>query len=302
MNFDDLNTFVIVVDAGSITAAAKVLEVPKSKVSRHMARLEEALGARLLERSTRSQRLTELGEGLYRRVKPLFDELGTIQDYTRELSGQPCGQLVLSLPDGLAQALLLPRLAIFYERYPDITLKLDISAEPRRLMVDGVDMALRATVAPLQDSNLVASRLFSTRRHVVYSPRQFGRLTAKQGMAIIRKLPAVTLPDEYQWQFDKADPGKSYRLRRVFVASEMMALLNAAREGIGFAAVPRYLAAEHIASGELAILDLPHALAPSHVYALYQQRHLLAPKVKAMLEFLREITASMDEITRLHTI
>ena len=302
MNLDDMKTFVVVVDAGGFTAAAKVLEVPKSKVSRHIARLEETLGARLLERSTRSQRLTELGEGLYRKVKPLFDELGDIQDYTRELSGQPCGQLVVSLPDGLAQALLLPRLAEFYGRYPGITLKFDISAEQRRLLADGVDMALRATVAPLADTSLVASRLFSARRHVVYNPRQFGRLTAKQGMAIIRKLPALTLPDEYHWQFEKADPGKPYRLRRAFVASEMMALLRAARQGIGFAAVPRYLAAEYLDSGELAILELPHALAPSHVYALYNQRRLLPPKVQAMLEFLREVTAPMDEIAQLHAL
>lgn len=301
MNLDDIKTFIAVVDSGSFTAAAKALEAPKSKVSRHMARLEEAVGGRLLERSTRSQRLTELGEGLYRRVKPLFDELTSVQDYARELSGQPCGQLVISLPDGLAQAVLVPNLAEFYRQYPDITLKLDISAEHRRLLADGVDLALRASVAPLDDSSLVASRLFSARRQVVYNPRQFGRITAKRGLQIIRKLPALTLPDEYQWQFEKADPNRQFRLRRVFVASEIMALLSAARQGIGFAAVPSYLAEEYIESGELAVLELPQRLAPAHVYAMYTHRELLPPKVKVMIDFLKEICAPLDEIASAHT-
>ena len=150
----DLRAFARIADLGSISGAARALRMPKSSVSRSLVRLEEAVGAVLVERSTRHLRLTDAGLLLKRHARRIIDDVGEAENAITGLVGAPRGDLRVSVPFTFATGPLAPMLPAFLLRYPEVRVVLSIDNRPIDLLVEEADIAIR--IGPLPDSSLIA--------------------------------------------------------------------------------------------------------------------------------------------------
>lgn len=296
MDWDDIRVFVAVVDAGGFTAAARRLELPKSRISRRVARLEAAAGVQLLQRSTRRVALTAAGRELHAEVKPLVDELQAVASSVIAGGEQPAGRLTVSLPQALAVVLLIPALGDFQRCYPDISVQLHTALEFTGTPADGVDLAVGMLHSPPGPGAHDVIRLFSAKRCVVYNPRRFGRVRARDARALLGRLPALAPAHERSWLIIDGGHYHEIDLQRRLIIDGLLALREAARDGLGFAALPGFLCRDQLAAGELVELALPQPLAPLNCYAIYPHRLRLQGKVRVMLDYLRKITAPLDDV------
>lgn len=161
MDLNPIATFVRVVEDGSFTAAAAALHVPKSSVSRSVARLERDLGVRLLQRTTRKLRVTDAGREYFERVRPHVTALRDATEAVTEAGKEPAGVVRVSAPVDMGHALLAPFVADFVQRYPRIRVELSLTSRRVDLVQEGFDLAVRA--GELADSSLVARKLGTTR-------------------------------------------------------------------------------------------------------------------------------------------
>ena len=155
---DDLLLFARVVEAGSFSRAAERVQWPKSTVSRRIAALEQRLGEKLLQRSTRSLALTEFGQGMLEHARALAAEVDNALALAQHRRQKPTGRLRVSMPGDLANQLLAPAMAAFVTAYPEVALELDLSPRRVDLIAEGFDLAIRMGDLP-QDSQLAARRL-----------------------------------------------------------------------------------------------------------------------------------------------
>ena len=166
--FTAMQVFVRVADTGGFTAAAAALDMPKASVSQHVARLEEHLGVRLLQRSTRRVRLTEDGAAYYARIRHVLDDVGELEAGLVDAGRSPRGRLRISVPSAFGAHVLAPALPDFRARYPDIQLEIGSSDRPVDLVAEGIDCVVRG--GEVFDESLVGRRLESLRTLTLASP------------------------------------------------------------------------------------------------------------------------------------
>lgn len=286
----DIAVFVRVVDLGSFTKAADNLEISKAAVSKYVNRLEKRLGARLLHRTTRRLALTEAGQALYGRSAVALAELGEAENDVAQLTGKPRGMLRVTGPTYFGSATLAPRLKEFRERYPEVTLDLDLSDRLVDIVKERFDLAIR--ISAMHDSSLVATRLAPCPTALVGSPAYFRRhgmpatpadLASHQGLgySIIRS------PNE--WRF-RAPKGRwiTVTVQSSIRCNNDFALKQFALDGLGLAYFPRFFVEAELANGKL-MQALPDYPGPElSINAVYETRRHLLPKVQAFLGFLKE--------------
>lgn len=173
IDLNDVATFVRVADGGGFTAAAKALGVPKSTVSRSLARLERALGVRLVHRTTRALALTEAGRAYYERVRNAVTGLAEASADVVDLGKEPRGSIRVTAPVDVGQVLLAEVIAGFVERYPEVRFEVVLTSRIVDLVAEGFDLALRAS--ELRDSSLVARRFGDTAMGLYASPAYLAR-------------------------------------------------------------------------------------------------------------------------------
>ncbi|MCA9613540.1 MAG: LysR family transcriptional regulator [Myxococcales bacterium] len=173
VDLNEVSTFVKVVEAGGFTAAAEELELPKSTISRRIARLEERLGVRLLERTTRKMRLTEAGQAYFDQVAVAIATLHSASSAAEEQQDSPRGLLKITAPVDLGHAFLGDVLVRFTKRYPEVHVQVELTGRVVDLIREGFDVALRA--GQLQDSSLVARRLGGTHIGLYASPEYLAK-------------------------------------------------------------------------------------------------------------------------------
>jgi DNA-binding transcriptional LysR family regulator len=173
VDLNDVATFVRVADGGGFTAAANTLGVPKSTVSRSLARLERVLGVRLVHRTTRALALTEAGRAYYDRVRDAVTGVAEATADVVDLGKEPRGSIRVTAPVDVGQALLADVVARFVERYPQVRFELTLTSRVVDLVAEGFDVALRASL--MRDSSLVARRLGSTTMGLYASPAYLKR-------------------------------------------------------------------------------------------------------------------------------
>ncbi len=291
MPIPDLNavsTFAKVVELKSFRAAAAALGIPKSTVSRKVAELEDALGARLLERTTRSLRLTDAGRAYHVRISPALDALGEAERAVEEQNEKPSGRLRLTMTYEGGQALLGPLLSEYLTAFPDVKLEVELTDRRVDLVEEGFDLALRA--GALSDSSLIARKLSAPghlrlyaspeylRRHG--SPRHPRELSEHDCLIMTAHSSATV------WSFRDKRKVLPVKVRVHAEANSFLVLRDLARGGHGLARLPSYFAAEPVQRGELvSVLDkyLPEPL-PWHV--VYPSARHLSPKVRALVELL----------------
>ncbi len=287
---DDIAVFVQVVNCGSFTAAADKLELSKSVVSKYVTRLEDRLGARLLNRTTRRLSLTEVGRAFFERSQRGLLELEEAEAEVSRLQGTPRGELRLSSPMSFGILHVAPALPALLARYPDLTV--DMALDDRRvdLVEAGVDVAIR--IGELPDSSLVARRLGPCRHVVCGSPDYFARHGVPRQPADLADHAALVFryhstPDE--WRF--TDPEGRYQAVRLTHRMQMnnsLALREAVLNGAGLTLTPTFVVGADIRAGRLQAVLADYAAREVSIYAVYPQRKHLSPKIRAFVDFMAE--------------
>jgi DNA-binding transcriptional LysR family regulator len=281
-----------VVEAGSFVRAGEALGLTQSAVSRSVARLEQRVGVRLLERTTRSMALTAEGRELYERVGPLLEE---IEDAATAASGAAAtarGLLRVNADSYFSALVFAPKAARFFELWPEVSLEMMVRPQLGELVADGFDVAVR--FGELRESSLVARKLMETRVLTVAAPgylEKFGQPRGPEDLAghacVQFRDPATGRP--FAWEFRRGRRVLAMTGTRRLLVNDVATLLAACTAGAGIAQALAPSVRELLRAGRLVELfpDWPDERFP--LYALYPSRRLPAAKLRAFLEFVTEL-------------
>ena len=290
---DDLKAFVYVVRCEGFTGAAAALEVPKSTISRRLARLEERLGVQLLHRTTRRVGLTESGERYFTRVEPLVDALETADGELRDLQARPLGRLRVTAPATFGSN-LGAAVAAFALAYPGVDLRIDLTDRIVDLVEQDYDVAIRA--GALLDSTLMARRLGVAGLVVVGSPSY---LAARGNPARVDDLAAHDglVHEETAWRdrWTFAD-GAAVRVRRRFASNDWGVLRDAALRGLGLVRIPEQLVHQDVIDGHLAEVLPLQRMEPGPIWAVWRPAPSVPPKVRVFVDHLVRGFAQGDSV------
>ncbi|MES2871218.1 MAG: LysR substrate-binding domain-containing protein [Pseudomonadota bacterium] len=291
--FAALTAFVEAAEANNFSRAAEKLSIKASTVSRYIKDLEQDLGIALFNRSTRTLRLTEGGETFFQHAVQVLDQLDQAKQATSSLNQHPRGLLKLSLPPAFARHHVLPLLAEFTARYPEIRLELSLDEQHVNLISAGVDLALRIGVLP--DSTLKARKLASERTWVCVSPAYaHHHPEPADPQALGPVLLNGNLPGEV---FFIPQEGGEHAVQRVAVngplrINDLDAQLLALQQGLGVALLPDWLVAEKLKRGEV-VQWLPdwHVQATpvaASLWLVYPPKRTVSSKVRCFIDFMVE--------------
>ena len=287
---DSDRMFLAVIETGSFTAAAEKLGTRSGQASKMISRLETELGVRLLNRTTRSLAPTEAGRAYYDRLKPLVDELDTLDLDIRNISQSPRGRLRLTAPLTFGTRELAPALNAFAGLYPDIELDVTFSDRVVNVVDEGFDLAVR--VGRPGDSSLIIRRLCAVRIVVVGARSYLEQHDAPKSPSDLAEHACIidtNFREPTRWPF-KGETGEvemasvDGRIRY----SNAEACVQAAELGLGLACVPAFVAGESLRSGRLIRLLPSFEPDPYDVHVLYPHSRHLAAKVRLLVDFLSE--------------
>jgi DNA-binding transcriptional LysR family regulator len=298
--FENLQAFVAVVEAGSFTAAADRLNTAKSAVSRRVSALEERLGVQLLQRTTRVLNLTETGKSFFEHSARILADLDEAEAAVQQEHGELRGSLRVALPLSFGVRHMCKPIAAFSKRHPRIRFDLDLNDRRIDLVEEGMDLALR--IGHLQDSSLIARRLFDVRTVIAASPHYLKTHGAPNSPAELVDHECLVYsnlddPDKWGWTDDE---GKRHfvEVNTVLRASSGDFLANAAAHGLGIVIQPTFLAAEAIRLGHLVPLLTNYAWPVSPAYAVYPPTRHMSYRVRAFIDFLADRFAGTPQWDR----
>jgi DNA-binding transcriptional LysR family regulator len=282
-----LRAFVQVFEAGGFSAAARAHGRSKALLSKYVTDLEDELGVRLMNRTTRTLSLTEAGEAYYREISQILAHLDDLDASIAHQTAEPRGLLRVSAPRNFGEMTLGSALYAFLVANPDVSLDLRLEDRFVDLVDEGIDVALRISAMP--DSALIARRIADMRILVCAAPSVLDEHGVPSHPDALRALPAVidtNLANHANWRFVEDGATLSVHVEgRVRVNSPASAA-DAAAAGLGFAMVPAYLADPFIAEGKL-VSVLEGFLPPAPgLHAVYAHRRHLAGKVRALIDHL----------------
>ncbi|TDQ48058.1 LysR family transcriptional regulator [Permianibacter aggregans] len=298
-DLNDLFFFAQVVEHGGFAPAGRALGLPKSRLSRRIALLEERLGTRLLQRSTRRFTVTEVGQTFYQHCKAMLVEAEAAEEAVQSIQAEPRGTVKLSCPIALLHAHVGRMLAEFLQRYPRVNLQLEATNRRVDVIAEGFDFAIRVRPPPLEDSDLVLKVLSERGQCLVASPRLIGERGQAQSPADLHDWPSLALgqpQQQYSWQLFGPN-GASVQLHHQprLVTTDMVALRNAAIAGVGIVQLPRLMVSEQIERGELRPLLSDWQPRREIIHLVYPSRRCLLPSVRTLVDFLAEQYAAFEE-------
>lgn len=289
-DLNDLFYFVQVVEHGGFAPAGRALGEPKSKLSRRIAGMEDALGARLLHRSTRQFSVTELGQSVYTHAKAMLLEAEAAFDVVQRHHAKPRGMVRLACPMALLDQRVGAMLVRFMRRHPDVELSVDPTHRRVDVIADGFDLALRVRPPPLEDSELVLRVLASATQCLVASPKLLAKVGTPRKPGELMGLPSLemgTPQNQHAWHL--VGPGDEqvaiYHAPRL-VTRSMLTLRDAAVEGLGIVQLPTLLTDPSVKDGSLVRVLPEWAALPEIVHAVYPSRRGVLPAVQALLDHL----------------
>jgi DNA-binding transcriptional LysR family regulator len=293
-DLNDMLYFAEVADRGGFAAAGRVLGIPKSRLSRRIAELEQRLGMRLLQRTTRKLSLTQAGELYLRHCLAVRDEAQAAQDALAAVQVEPRGVIRVACPITLAQTTVGHLLPEFMTQYPQVQVEMRVSNRVVDLVEEGVDVALRVRVSLEDSGSLVVKQLGESRSLLVAAPELLARqgqpqtvqdlarldtvaMSAVEGKATLRLLGPVT-------QGKRAEFLLTHQPR--YVADDLVTLQYATQRGIGMTVLPDYLCHSALVSGRLVEVLPGWAPQAGIVHAVFPSRRGLNPAVRSFLDFL----------------
>lgn len=282
-----LKVFVEVVRKGSFAEAARTLNQPTTTVSRKIKLLEDELGVLLLHRTTRSQTLTEAGEGILPKAEAVLASLQELMDDTSDNAHSPKGMLSITGPATVLRE-YTPDFARFLRKYPDISLRFEGSGRYQNLIDDRLDFAFR--VGPLTDSSVIARRVQNMKNYLVASPSFLKGKTLPKHPSELSDWPSIRSHiDGYEapWAFSNKN-GANFQVHpsNFIVSDDLSLCLNMVIEGMGIAYLVDHLVKRHLEDQSLVVLTLGDWRPVSRdLFLVYQEKSYLPPKSRAFIEF-----------------
>jgi DNA-binding transcriptional LysR family regulator len=290
VNPQHLAVFAAIIRAGSISRAAGQLGCGKSVISRQLTKLEETLGARLVQRSTRRLALTEIGELVLQEALQISQSLTNIEQLTDQFQQEVRGILRISCAKG-GRRLLVPLITQFIFLHPKIQVDLRLDDQLVDLIADKIDVAIRAS--HLSDSSLIARKLSDNPYIIVAAPTYLARAGKPENPAELSKHACVlyTSGDQVrdEWIFSESNKEYKVRVKGIIQINDADAMIAAGVAGAGILKIPQHLITQELLRGELVPVLPQYVLPPGPpVYAVYPARNFLALKTSAFVQFIQE--------------
>ncbi len=282
-----LRAFTKVVQTGSFTAAAKALGQTKSAISKHVSQLEDHLGARLLNRTTRSVNPTEAGQAFHDRCQRILDDLEDAERSVAELHTSLRGTLRINAPVSFGVRYLADAIADFMMLHRDLEVDLDLNDRVINVVDEGFDMVIRITSMP--DSSLIAKKIAPFRQMVSASPEYWethGIPHHPSDLARYNCLIYTYLLNGSEWRFDGPDGISTVKVQGNFQANNGGALLSAARASLGILISPTFICHDDIQAGILIPVLREYTNTFGNIYAVYPHNRHLSTKVRLFVDFL----------------
>lgn len=295
-DLNDLYYFVKVVEHGGFSQAGSALGIPKSKLSRRIADLEQKLNVSLIYRSTRQFHVTEIGQVFYQQCKNVVEEADIAHELICSVQTHPKGTIKLSCPVTLLQVYLQDLLIDFMEKYPDIDVQILAVNRPVDVISEGLDLALRVRSLPLDDSGMMMKVLGYSRRILVASPNVFrekGEPSTPEQLVDYPVLANTEHSQRYTLSLKNSDElSVTVHVTPKLATTDILTLYRAAVRGLGIARIPRGVVENELKSGEL-VEVLPDWQFPEDIiHAVYPSRKGLLPAVQLFLTYLAENMAA----------
>ena len=289
-DLDDFYCFAMVVEHGGFSAAERATDIPKSKLSRRVHNLEERLGVRLIQRSSRHFAVTDIGMNVYRHAQVMMTAAQAAHDLVDHLSIQPRGVIKMSLPVSIAQNEIAKILPEFLKTYPEIKVQLIVSNRRVDIINEAIDIALRVRSNLDDDPTLVLRKFEKIEQHLFASQaylNQYGDLKQPEDLSEHRILSMVDEHlDQHIVVHDEDNHQKKIKVNPVVMGSDLMMLAQLARQNCGIALLPDTIAQDYIESGEL-VRVLPNWKAPHGIlHAVYPSRRGQLPAVRVLIDYL----------------
>src|ERR1700761_6001230 len=291
LDYEALEVFEKVAALKSFTAAAKALGMPKSNVSRAIRRLEQTLGTRLFQRTTREVGLTLTGAALLDRSHELLAAAKEAVDYVASLGGQAKGTLKISAGVGFGINVLAEQLPEFLRRYPKISVTLELDSRPADLVAEAVDVAVR--LGPLPPSGLIAVKLGEIPRFLCVAPAYLERRGVPQRMEDLTRQDTIDMPGPHgrgrPWSFERNGETLKLDVTPRISVNEALTVHRLVMNGAGIGVLSGYICGPEIEAGRLIWL-FPEWSSPSvEVSLVFPSRRELAPAVRAFVDYMKEV-------------
>ncbi|WP_181706550.1 LysR substrate-binding domain-containing protein [Chthonobacter rhizosphaerae] len=290
-----MRTFVEVVDAGGFSAAARKLGRSKALISKYVKELEDELGTRLMNRTTRRLSLTELGQAYYRDAGEILQRVDDLQDMVRDRHGEPTGLLRIACPRTFGDGFVGRAVMDFVVANPSIKVDLRLDDRFVDLVDEGFDCAIRIT--ELQDSSLIARKLadyrfvIAARRDVVAS---HGRPQHPDDLADLPCVIDSNLRSRFSWRFQVDGARTTVQVSGRVEVNSPMAVRLAVLAGLGYGSVPFIMVREDIEAGLIDVVLEEYETANPGVYVVYPHRRHLSAKVRAFVDFMADWFSRFD--------
>ena len=287
---DAMQAFVLVADLKGFAPAARKLGLSASGVTRLVAALENRVGARLLQRTTRSVTLTDVGSRYLERARRIVADIEEAEASVQAERIRPSGRLVVSAPVGFGRLHVTPLISTYLNRYPEVDGELRLEDRLVNLVEDGVDCAVR--IGHLADSSLVARNVGNMRRIVVASPDYLSRRGEPAAPAAIADHDTIQFGATSaapEWRFVDAGRDIGVACAPRFITNSADAAIWHAAQGGGLTRVLAYQAAEAIGQGRLSVVLADFERPPLPIHLVYPTSRLLSAKVRAFIDLVTEI-------------
>jgi len=288
MNFEDLRLFVTVVDNGSFSKTAEQIDLPTSTLSRRLRKLEDDLGVRLLERTTRSLNLTELGEEFYQRSLDILENVDTTRRLLRQKQEKPCGRLRVYAPTEFSRVHFCNLIPEFGEQYPELTVELFTCVGEEDLVDNRVDVMIH--IEEPEDSSCIGKKIATTTTNY-YASREYlakyGEPETPEDLAQHQCIVEAFSPHRYnRWLFTEAGEIREIRPQGRYVTDSTFFGMDLVERGLGISLLPDYICRQGVGEGRLKKLFGGRYESAHNLYALYPSRRYIPSKVRVFLAFL----------------
>ncbi len=288
LNLNDMAIFTKVVESGSFTGAARLLGLPKSTVSRKIAHLEESLGVRLLERTTRALKLTEIGATYFEHCARIVSEAEEANLAVTQMQATPRGKLRITAPTEFGSLYLGAILAAYLQRYPQVKVEVELSNRVVDLIDEGFDLAIRAGSLP--DSSLIARKLASESVFICASPvylENQGQPLTPEELSRHEMILSPASPRNHLKLLSEKGEAATVTIRGSLQVNSLATARDAAVAGLGLVALPEMICWEDLQSGRLQVALQGWVLPGTGIHAVYPSPRHLSAKVKTFIDFLQ---------------
>lgn len=291
-DLDDFYCFAQVVEHGGFSAAERATDIPKSKLSRRVYNLEERLGVRLIQRSSRHFAVTDIGMNIYRHAQVMLSAAQAAHDLVDHLSTEPRGTIKVSLPVSIAQNEMAKILPDFLKKYPEIKVQMMITNRRVDIINEGFDLALRVRTSLDDDPNLVIRQFEKIEQHLFASQgylNEFGDLKTPEQLSEHKFL---SMAEEHTEQFlvlqNEQQQQKKIRINPTVMGSDLNMLAQLAASGCGITLLPDNVVRQYVERGELVRVLSDWKTAHGIFHLVYPSRRGLLPAVRVFIDYLVE--------------